>query len=105
MKKVVDLTEIDVSNYQPRAIEQTGRKLTDVEDTFLLQTHKCPICTTGEMIGGPCGGAAQNILCNNCSSEFWFAPPFRTELKERDLKRAEEVFGKMYAGRKVELFD
>jgi hypothetical protein len=30
----------------------------------------CPDCRGGHLLKGPCGGAAQNMMCENCTSEF-----------------------------------
>ena len=30
----------------------------------------CPDCRKGPLIAGPRGGAARNVLCDNCLSEF-----------------------------------
>jgi hypothetical protein len=74
--------------------EAEERDLTGAEEAFLATEHKCPICKTGELLGGPCGGLSQNILCNVCCSEFAYCGGlFSTRLMRHDLKRALEVYG------------
>jgi len=34
----------------------------------------CPDCYSPNLLGGPCGGYAQNVLCRDCYSEFNRSP-------------------------------
>ena len=64
------------------------RELTKKENEYLYGKAKCPMCRNGELIGGPCGGMAQNVMCGTCGSEYWWAPPFTAKLMKRDPSRA-----------------
>lgn len=39
-------------------------------DQKALDDRKCPDCGSIHLIGGPRGGASQNIACATCKSEF-----------------------------------
>ena len=39
-----------------------------------LSKGKCPDCASAEFLMGPRGGAAQNVKCAGCGSEFNLAP-------------------------------
>jgi ribosomal protein S27E len=59
------------------------KALSEEEDSKLMSGH-CPDCGSTTFLHGPCGGMAENIRCNGCGSEFWFAPPFSAERLERN---------------------
>jgi ribosomal protein S27AE len=40
------------------------------KDQRALDKRQCPDCGSSVLIGGPRGGAAQNIACGECFSEF-----------------------------------
>jgi hypothetical protein len=46
-------------------------EMTDSDkDQKALAEHRCPDCGSIHLIGGPRGGAAQNVACATCLSEF-----------------------------------
>jgi len=71
-----------------------GKELTKEQEKFLSENQKCPLCRAGQLLAGPCGGLAQNILCKSCGNEFNYCGAiFPTTIMGRDLKRAAEVYG------------
>jgi len=49
--------------------ENKTRDLT-VEETCCLQDGKCPDCKSSKILAGPEGPGSQNVLCDNCKTEF-----------------------------------
>ena len=53
---------------------KNGENITQDESKVILKSIKknillCPDCE-GKLLDGPCGGCAQNYLCEHCGSEF-----------------------------------
>lgn len=75
--------------------ESKGDKL-----LIALRQAKCYFCDQQTLLGGPSGGACQNILCDSCGAKFNFGPPFFAEILRDPTdpipetgKRASKVFG------------
>lgn len=70
------------------------RDLTKEEISYINHNGKCPFCKQGQFLNGPCGGSAQNVRCNHCGQEFWFAwgtqdmPLWMANTLDRDMPNA-----------------
>jgi hypothetical protein len=53
----------------------------------------CPVCGNDKFYGGACGGLAQNILCDNCFTEFNHLVIDLIQYGIPDLKRLKEAYG------------
>ncbi|MCP1761916.1 hypothetical protein [Bradyrhizobium japonicum] len=52
-----------------------------------LRADRCPDCDASDMIGGPRGGASQNLFCGRCGSGFNVAQPRYIMLAQRIGRR------------------
>jgi hypothetical protein len=55
--------------------QKAFERITDYEARFISEayangTPPCPDCQKGQFLGGPQGGASQNVRCNSCGAEF-----------------------------------
>lgn len=57
--------------------DKNGDRLTKDETAWVEWAYNaerpdmaCPDCCEGTLLGGPCGGGAQNCMCSKCYSEF-----------------------------------
>ncbi len=57
-----------------------------------LENNTCPNCG-GMLVGGPSGGAAQNIACSQCWSEFNVMPFGFYRMGVLAKQRANNVYG------------
>jgi hypothetical protein len=69
------------------------RELTEAEDRYLNKFARCPVCGSGPILAGPCGGLAQNIMCVRCQTEIWYGAPFRSKIMTRSDSRISGVYG------------
>jgi len=67
--------------------------MTDEADLEAIQANRCPDCGNHGFIGGPRGGAGQNIYCANpqCRAAFMVAPRGRVMLVQR-VGKAQECY-------------
>jgi hypothetical protein len=53
---------------------EAHEKLTEEERHFISGLAQgyvtCPDCEQGGLLSGPSGGMSQNVMCENCESEF-----------------------------------
>jgi ribosomal protein S27E len=72
-----------------------GQTLTDDEGAA-LSIGQCPDCRHTSIVGGPRGGATQNMACGHCGSEFNYVFGFGHRNSDRgkpDHDRLLQVFG------------
>ena len=53
----------------------------------------CPDCGSTKLRGGPQGGLSQNVLCENCRTEFNAGIISERLAKPCDLQRQKDVYG------------
>lgn len=58
---------------RPLPTSRDGEDLNDYEQAHLMSAV-CPDCYSRQLLAGPCGGCAQNVMCGICLSEFNRSP-------------------------------
>jgi len=59
------------------------KHLSDAENAK-LRHGRCPVCGCKRFRSGPEGGGGMDIRCSKCGTEYWWSPPFRSMLLERN---------------------
>jgi hypothetical protein len=83
------------TNFRTAPIKRDGTRLEEDALVAALDTGKCPDCGGINLLGGPCGGLAQNVLCANpaCLHEFCYAERFFAKRTVRSVEDRKAIYG------------
>jgi hypothetical protein len=81
-------------NFRTAPIKRSGTRPEDVL-VAALDEGKCPDCGSTDLLGGPGGGMAQNILCANpkCLHEFCYVERFFAKRISRTPEERKVIYG------------
>jgi transcription elongation factor Elf1 len=74
------LTKLVKLVHNPKVSSKNGQRITDWEHDFFLkwgrktEKWRCPNCESDFLVGGPEGGASQNLRCRTCGQGYNTTP-------------------------------